>query len=376
MSTKQLSLVLVALLLLTCVGTAALVLHEPAAEPTASSRKEPRPRRSRGGASRGATQPERAVTEPEESEPRRPTNVPKPARSARSAASVDRSETTAPSTDAPADTARAPKTVRGVVTDAYTGEALAGVRVLYVATTDAKLPETTAADSDAEGRFQVSLSSASERSGRDFEVRFGKSGYRTTTMAPDESELAVVLEPTGAATRPGRITGAYRGPNGEVFDAPGVVQITLLDELGERRRMQALVDAAGEFALEGVAAGSHRVYVEPLQSAEVAEASVSEGGDARIELRTGVAPQPVESLPRLVVGLPADGHLRAESPQRSVWRAPVHGGTARFDHLPAGRWTLVLEVPGEPDLTRRIEVSADDPGDIAWEPAPEETQPE
>ena len=228
----------------------------------------------------------------------------------------------------------------GRVTDAVTGDPIAGAEVLSVlAKEDGWARRYTSVTTAEDGTFQarVPLRHAEQS---EFLVR--APGYRQQRAARADAPEEWRLVPYEGRDR-GTIRGSAVSPEGVAL--AGMLLVAMKSEHGDEEDQYAWCDASGTFELPGVRPGRWRLSLEDDQ---VVETTVVAGGLATAKLiaaRPDARPPETPGADRRIVeitGLPDGTTLRADAGPGVFGRAVVDGGVARFD-LPFGLWILTVD---------------------------------
>ncbi len=320
-----------------------------------------------------------------------------------------------PSSSAAADATPSPaaRRVGGRVLDGSGGRPLVDARVRVVVVADGSVSWEGCRTGEG-GVFEASVPGDAARPGARIELRIARRGHRTLVLPWTDGPVEVRLEPLDHAPLPGRVVGFATDAAGHVLS--GRLLLDATDEFDDHAGLWALADDAGRFVLEGVPAGWWRLRL--VGGDATVPAIVPEDGETRVALRGGAEPWPgalgddefarrhaelsarmaperattdaqlgaaeereaalavalaVQDLEQRrrataptreveIRGLPsgASVHLRADAVQgpQDAWRARVVEGVARFPALTHEAWRLVLEVPGDAEVRKPLDVVA------------------
>jgi hypothetical protein len=331
------------------------------------------------------------------------------------AAGTDEPRTRRPPTpeEEAADASGAPRKIRGTVVDLNTGEPLGGARTLYCVLDGDRWIGWNGSTVEDDGSFEVNRPPWGLKEGQRYELWVSRPGYRMQRIPVADAHLDLKLEPLDVAPLPGRVVGTWTDAEGKPLR--GVFSLVGHDEAATYTDQWVVADAAGRFVAEGVAPGHWQLVAVDVNTYGVrTDALVPEDGETRVELRMRHTAAELEqqrnkisaeeferrreelrravaeaiergepengrvvrklmfqlqelsasrhaSLPTrtvVVTGLPdAPGaHVRAEQRVRHFFREPVVNGRVQFDHLGLRKWTIVLQRPGEKDVSKVLEL--------------------
>lgn len=259
------------------------------------------------------------------------------------------------------------RSVTGKVVDVATGDPIAGARVLLAVFDVERVVVPTgnwAAVTGAGGAFRVGPSEhdAPRRTLR-VDVRAKAEGYLPAT-GPAEDGVVLRLERIVGPPPRGRVSGLATDADGRPYT--GLVQVSAKDAVGDWHGLWAVARPDGSFTIDGLAAGA---WSFALSGGESQEATVADGGDARVHLRAPaqklddrVAGKPTREV--RITGLPRDAgtHVRLHLANASsmFFRAPAADGAVTFPAVPVGSWRIEVERAATSETGRTFDVPSGD----------------